>query len=117
VIGIGQNRPLGELHAVADACQSPCVMKPSSGVKPPMPEHDQIALLARADAQSRQRPGPRQRLRARFAFEQKRFERSAAVWIDQMLQVVSFDRRPLAAVWPPVGARRATPCARRVRCA
>ncbi len=37
VIGIGQNRPLAVLMPSHTPCQSACVMKPSSGVKPPMP--------------------------------------------------------------------------------
>ena len=37
VIGIGQNRPLVVLMPSHTPCQSALVMKPSSGVKPPMP--------------------------------------------------------------------------------
>ena len=37
VIGIGQNRPLAMRMPSQTPCQSACDMKPSSGVKPPMP--------------------------------------------------------------------------------
>ena len=37
VIGIGQNSPLAVFMPSQTPCQSACVMKPSSGVKPPMP--------------------------------------------------------------------------------
>jgi hypothetical protein len=37
VMGIGQNRPLAIFMPSQTPCQSVWVMKPSSGVKPPMP--------------------------------------------------------------------------------